>query len=148
MDMISLAGNTLVAVAVTDAWESARRRFASLFGRGKPDAVTERRLDATQASLAAAAPAEAARVRAELAGQWATRLSDLLEEHPDAEVELRALVAGIRAMLPAGPVSAADHSVAAGRDVSVRASGGSVAAGVIVGSAAPPGPTLPGPATG
>jgi hypothetical protein len=148
MDIISLAGNTLVAAAVTDAWESARRGFARLFGLGQPDAVTERRLDATRDRLAAAPTADAERVQAELAGQWATRVADLLEEHPDAEAELLTLVEEIRVMLLAGPVSAADHSVAAGRDVSISASGGSVAAGVIVGSAAPPGPTLPGPASG
>jgi hypothetical protein len=148
MDIISLAGSTLVAAAVTDVWESARRRFAGLFGRGQPDAVVERRLDATRDHLVAASPSDVERVGAELAGQWATRLSDLLEEYPDAEAELFTLVEEIRAVLPAGPVSAADHSVAAGRDVSIRASGGSVAAGVIVGSAAPPGPTLPGPASG
>jgi hypothetical protein len=148
MDIISLAGSTVVAAAVTDAWESARRGFARWFGRGQSDAVTERRLDATRDHLAVVPAADAERVRAELAGQWATRVSDLLEEHPGAEAELHTLVEEIRAMLPAGPVSAADHSVAAGRDVSVRASGGSVAAGVIAGSVAPPGPTLPGPVSG
>jgi hypothetical protein len=41
--------------------------------------------------------------------------------------------------------SAGNDSVAAGRDVSISASGGSVAAGVIRGDVAPPGPTPPGP---
>jgi len=35
--LVALAGNTLVAAAVTDAWETARQRFGRLFGRGKPD---------------------------------------------------------------------------------------------------------------
>ena len=51
-----------------------------------------------------------------------------------------------RPELPAGAVSAADHSVAAGRDVNITASGGGTAAGVIHGNVAPPGPTPPGPA--
>jgi hypothetical protein len=42
-------------------------------------------------------------------------------------------------------VSASDHSVAAGRDVNITASGGGTAAGVIHGNVTP-GPTLPGPA--
>jgi len=42
-------------------------------------------------------------------------------------------------------VSASDHSVAAGRDLNVSASGGGVAAGVIHGNVAPGNPTMPGP---
>jgi hypothetical protein len=45
-------------------------------------------------------------------------------------------------------VSAAGHSVAAGRDVKITASNGGTAAGVIHGNVAPPGPTRPGPAQG
>ena len=141
------AGNTLVAAAVTDAWETARQRFARLFGRGKPDPATERRLEATRSQLAAASPAGLEQVQADLASQWALRLEDLLEEDPDAEAALRALVEEIRVMLP-GAVSAAGHSVAAGGDVNVRADRGSVAAGVIHGNVAMPGPTGPGPVSG
>jgi hypothetical protein len=43
---------------------------------------------------------------------------------------------------------AADHSVAAGRDVKITPSGGGTAAGVIHGNVAPPGPTPPGPGQG
>lgn len=43
-------------------------------------------------------------------------------------------------------VAASDHAVAAGRDVKISASGGSVAAGVIHGNVIPPGPIPPGPA--
>jgi hypothetical protein len=145
--LVALAGNTLVAAAVTDAWETVRHRFVRLFGRGKPDPVTERRLEATRSQLAASAPAELEQVRADLAGQWAVRLSDLLAEEPGAEAELHALVEEVRAMLPPGAVSAAGYSVAARRDVNVRADHGSVAAGVVHGNVAPPGPTGPGPAT-
>jgi len=145
--LVALAGNTLVAAAVTDAWETARHRFARLFGRGKPDPATERRLEATRSQLAAAAPAELEQVRADLADQWELRLSDLLGEEPGAEAELQALVEELGAMLPAGAVSAAGHSVAAGRDVKVRADRGSVAAGVIHGDVALPGPMGPGPAS-
>ena len=151
MDISSLAvlaGNTLVAAAVTDAWESARHRFARLFGRGQPDPATERRLEATRSQLAAASPDGLEQVRADLARQWALRLADVLEDDPGAETELRALVDEIGALLPDGAVSAVGHSVAAGRDVNIRADRGSFATGVIHGNVAPPGPTGPGPGTG
>ena len=45
-------------------------------------------------------------------------------------------------------VSASDHAAAAGRDMNVTAAGGGIAAGVIHGNVAPPGPTLPGPVQG
>jgi hypothetical protein len=60
--------------------------------------------------------------------------------------ELRALVEEVAARLPAGAVSAARHSLAAGRDMTITTSGGGIAAGVIHGNAALPGPTRPGPA--
>jgi hypothetical protein len=34
--LAALAGNTVVTAAVTDAWESARKGFARLLGRGDP----------------------------------------------------------------------------------------------------------------
>ena len=34
--LAALAGNTVVAAAVTDAFEGVRGRVARLFGRGKP----------------------------------------------------------------------------------------------------------------
>jgi len=73
---------------------------------------------------------------------------DLLDEDPDVEADLRALVQEIAAQLPAGVVSAADHSVAAGRDVNISASGGGVAAGVIHGGVSAGNPLVPGPAQG
>ena len=37
MALASLAGNTVVAAAATDAWENARHGLARLLGRGDPD---------------------------------------------------------------------------------------------------------------
>jgi hypothetical protein len=48
----------------------------------------------------------------------------------------------------AGKYQVSDHSLAAGRDVNITASGGGTAAGVIHGNVTPPGPTPPGPAQG
>ena len=149
MSLAQLAGLTVVAAAVTDSWETARRGFARVLGRGdrNKEQLAEQRLEETHEQLTGAQGTELERVRAALAERWAGRLADLLEEHPDAEADLRSLVEEIQAQLPAGVVSAADHSVAAGRDINITASSGGTAAGVIHGNVAPPGPTPPGPAS-
>lgn len=149
MALASLAGNTVVVAATTDAWEAARHRFARLLGRGDPDQtkLAERRLAETHEQLTAAAGADLESARAALEAQWVTRVADLLEEDPSVEAELRALVEEIRATLPGDTVSAADHSAAAGRDMNISADRGGFAAGTVHGNVTPPGPTSPGPAT-
>jgi hypothetical protein len=135
----------LVQAIVTDGWEGVRHRVARLFGRGQPDPVIERRLDTTRDQLTAAAPGDLEKLQASLAAQSETRFADLLADHPDAQPELAALVQELRVITP---VAAADHAVAAGRDVNVTAAGGNVAAAVIDGNVAPPGPPTPRPAGG
>jgi hypothetical protein len=139
------AGNALVAAAVTDAWGAARRGFACLFGRGKPDPRAEKRLDATRRRIAAATPAELEQVRTGLVREWALRVGDLLEDNPDAEAEVRSVVEEIQALLPADIVLAADHSIAARGDVTITGDRGGFAAGVFHEGGIPPGPTWPGP---
>ena len=56
-------------------------------------------------------------VREGQAERWAGRFADLLDEDPGIEAEPCALVEEVAARLPSVAVSAADHSVAAGRDV-------------------------------
>jgi hypothetical protein len=145
--LASLAGNTVVTAATTDAWEVARRKFARLLGRGDPkqEQLAEQRLDETRQQLTGTVGADSEQARAALAERWAGRLADLLEEDPGVEADLRALLQEIQAALPAGMVSAADHAVAAGRDVTISAASGGVAAGVIHGNVAPPNPLRPGP---
>jgi hypothetical protein len=143
--LAALAGNTVVTAAVTDAWESARKGFARLLGRGDPakTKLAEERLAETHNQLAQATGTDLERTQAELEGQWVTRISDLLEEDPGAEADLCTLVQEIQAQLPAGMVSAADHAVAAGRDANISASESGIAAGVIHGDVHA-GPTRPG----
>jgi len=144
--LAALAGNTVVTAAVTDAWESARKGFARLMGRGDPARIklAEERLAQTHDQLAQATGADLEQTRAALEAQWVTRLTDLLEEDPDVEADLRTLVEEIQAQLPAGIVSAADHSVAAGGNVTATAKSGGVAANVVHGDVHA-GPTRPGP---
>jgi hypothetical protein len=148
MALAQFAGQTLAAAAVTDVWESARHRVARLLGRGdqRKTEVAQRWLDETHQQLTAAQGADLEPARATAARRWEGRFADLLDEDPAVEADLRALVEEIAAELPAGMVSAADHSVAAGRDVNITASGGGTAAGVIHGNVALPNPTSSGPA--
>jgi hypothetical protein len=146
MGLAELAGLTVVAAAVTDMWETARRGFARLLGRGdrRQEQLADERLQKTRDQLTGSAGETLEKVRAELEQRWTTRLADLLEEDPEVEADLRALVDEIRTALPAGAAFAAEHSVAAARDVNISASGGGFAAGVIHGDVAPPDPTRPG----
>jgi hypothetical protein len=147
--LAQFAGQTVAAAAVTDVWEAVRGRFARLLGRrdARSAEVAERWLAQTREQLTAAVPGAALEQAREAAAQrWAGRFVDLLDEDPGLEAELRALVEEVAAQLPAGTVSAADHSVAAQGDVNITASGGGIAAGVIHGNVAPPDPTSPGTA--
>jgi hypothetical protein len=147
MALAQFAGQTVAAAAITDVWESVRGRFARLLGRGdaRKTQVVEKWLAQTREQLAAAGR-DTEKAREAQAQRWAIRFSDLLDEAPGLEAELRALVAEVAAQLPTGTVSATDHSLAAGRDVTITASAGGIAAGVIHGNVAPPDPTRPGPA--
>ena len=148
MALAQFAGQTVAAAAITDVWESVRGRFARLLGRGdaRKTEVVEGWLAQTHEQLAVAGSGSVEQVRQAAAERWALRFSDLLDEDPSVADGLRALVEEIAGQLPAGMMSAADHSVAAGRDVNITASGGGTAAGVIHGNVAPPNPTPPGPA--
>jgi hypothetical protein len=149
MTLAQFAGQTVAAAAVTDMWEAVRDRFARLLGRGdaRKTEVAERWLAQTRKQLAEAGPGPGfARAQEAAAERWAGRFADLLDEDSSAEAELRALMDEVAAGLPPGTVSASGHSVAAGRDVTIAASGGGIAAGVVHGNLPSPGPTLPGPA--
>jgi hypothetical protein len=100
--LAALAANTIVAAAVTDAFEELRAKVARVFGRDKPDPGTQRRLDATRRQLTAATGEDVKSSQAAQARQWETRFADLLADHPEAAGELQALLAEIRAVVP-GP---------------------------------------------
>jgi len=148
--LAQFAGQTVAAAAVTDMWESVRDRFARLLGHGdaRKTEVAEGWLAQTREQLAAASSGGGVeQARQAAAERWAGRFADLLDEDPGLGAELRALVEEVASRLPAAAASAADHSLAAGRDVHITASGGGLAAGVIHGTITPPGnPTGPGPA--
>jgi hypothetical protein len=100
-DLASLAANTVVAAAVTDTFEGVRDRVARLFGRGKPDPATARRLDTTRTELSNVSVAGAERVRVAQETQWQVRFVDLLDAYPAAAGELARLAMELQAELPA-----------------------------------------------
>lgn len=150
--LASLAARTLVTAAVGDTWDATRRGFARLLGRGDRDRaeLAEQRLAEARTELTAATPADLDEVQKELTAAWRTRLVDLLEEYPDVAAELRALLDQVQPARPAGDGTATDHGVAAGRDVTISASGGGLAAAVVHGNVGlgPPDPIQPGRAPG
>jgi hypothetical protein len=100
-ELASLAANTVVATAATDAFEGVRGRVARLFGRGKPDPATERRLEATRVELSGRSSADAANVEAAQQIQWRVRFADLCEAYPEAAEELGQLITALRKEIPA-----------------------------------------------
>jgi len=98
--LAALAGNTIVAATVTDAFEGLRTKVARIFGRDKSDSRIERRLDETRQQLNAVTPEELGSTQASQARRWETRFADLLADHPEATVELQALIAELRPDVP------------------------------------------------
>ncbi|TXS76053.1 hypothetical protein EAO76_11505 [Streptomyces sp. sk2.1] len=120
MAALAAAGGTaLVGAAATDAWTTARTGFARLLGRGdtRGELVAARRLDGTAAEVERIPEARREAVRGELVGSWTTRLGDLLEENPEAAVELRELISRVRAELPVTVQSGSQVNIANGGGV-------------------------------
>jgi len=125
LTLAALAGRIVVDAVATDGWETAERGYARLLGRGdaKQTQLAERWLEETREQVAGGAGADMEMIRTALAMRWAGRLADLLEENPDAEAEMRALVREIQAALPAEKLSVSNHAVFSNGDVSSYAAG-------------------------
>jgi hypothetical protein len=116
---IAAAGGTAVVQAMaTDSWESVKGRLAQIFGRRRPDrtGAIEIELEASRAELAGVPKAELPAAQAIHSEMWKTRLSELLEDEPEVEPELRSWIEEVRASAATstGPVSQTvvglDHS--------------------------------------
>jgi hypothetical protein len=93
--LASTGGTALVTAMVTDGWESTKARFARLIGRGHL-AETEKAeawMAESRAALEGTTGTDLERARLEQEIVWRTRLSDLLEQDPGLESELRDLIA-------------------------------------------------------
>ena len=94
LTLAALAGQMVVDAVATDGWETAERGYAQLLGRGdaRQTKQVKQWLEETREQLADGADADSELIRTALAGRWAGRWADLLEENLDAEAELRALM--------------------------------------------------------
>lgn len=99
--LAAAGGTALVNVMVADGWHGVRDRFARLFGRGndKETEAATARLEKSREMLAGLSGVDLEKAQAEQAVVWQTRLSDLLEDHPKVEGELRSLVAEVQAQV-------------------------------------------------
>jgi hypothetical protein len=115
----------VVEAAASDGWKTAERGYAQVLGHGDAGQtqLAERWLEETHKQLAGGDGADMETIRTALVGRWAGRWADLLEENPDAEAELRALVQEVSAARPAEKPSASDHQASANGDVSSYAAG-------------------------
>src|SRR5580692_6663539 len=86
------AGRTVVDAATTGRWETAERQYARLLGRGNAQQTK-----LAEQWLEGGYGADTELIRTALAGRWAGRWADLLEEDPDAEAELRAYLQQVQA---------------------------------------------------
>ncbi|HJY58778.1 MAG TPA: tetratricopeptide repeat protein [Streptosporangiaceae bacterium] len=123
--LAALAGQTVVDAATTDVWQTVEHRYAQLLGRGDTEQthLVEQWLEETREQLAGLAGADMELIRTALAGRWAGRWADLLEENPAAEAELRARVQETQAALPAERRSVPHHAISPNGDVSTYAAG-------------------------
>lgn len=99
MALAATGGNAVITAMATDGWEAFKDRIAKVFGRGTPELTqaTVARLDQSRAAIEGVGGADLDRVRTEQEVVWRTRLEDLLEQHPEAADELRALIAEVKA---------------------------------------------------
>jgi hypothetical protein len=100
--LAATGGTALVGAMATDAWASARNGVARLFRHAGADrqAAIEAQLDGNVVLVERAT--DPGQARAALSGLWQMELARLLDEHPDAESELRTLITEIHKDLPAG----------------------------------------------
>ncbi|GHE32617.1 hypothetical protein GCM10017673_39300 [Streptosporangium violaceochromogenes] len=97
------AGAGLVTAMATDAWTEVKTRFGRLLGRGDSEqqARQETRLERSRQELTSAAADQAEQVKAAQEAAWRTRFADLLEEEPEREPQLRAVLDFIAQHVPA-----------------------------------------------
>jgi hypothetical protein len=112
--LASTGGTALVTAMVTDGWEGVRTRFVQLFGHGdaKQTEAAAGRLEHSRAALAELSGADLEQARAEQQIIWRTRLGDLLEQDPDTERELRALIAEVQAQGTSTAGTVVQHAAA------------------------------------
>ncbi|MDW6060011.1 hypothetical protein SAZ11_20865 [Streptomyces sp. FXJ1.4098] len=118
-EMVALAGTagtTLVTMLTTEAWQSVREGFASLWRRAQPDRADaiSAELEATRSDLLAAQADGDLDSREELGAEWQGRVRRLLVTHPEEMEALRTLLNDLAPHTPEVP-SVTQHATASGQ---------------------------------
>lgn len=92
--LAAVGASVLVKLIATDDWEAVKARFVRVLSRGDVARAdrAQSRLDQTRSDLLAAAGPEQEQIAVRLEAAWQARLTDLLDEDPEAEGELQMLV--------------------------------------------------------
>jgi hypothetical protein len=99
------AGGVAVAQAMaTDSWETVKKGFAAVLGRGNParEAAAAERLEQSAAEATAIAYADPVEARATQAAMWQGRLESVLEDEPHYAAQVWDLVELVRAQATGG----------------------------------------------
>jgi Tetratricopeptide repeat len=125
LTLAARAGQTVVDAAMADEWETAQHAFTRLLGRRntKKTRLAKQRLEETREQLMGPAGTDVGLIREALAIRWTGRFADFLEENPDAEAELQALIQEIRAAPPTETLPASNHATSANGIASTDAAG-------------------------
>jgi hypothetical protein len=115
--LASAGGTALVTAMVTDGWEDVRTRVARVLGRGdaQETGAVAAQLEQSRLALAEVSGAALDLARAEQSMVWQTWLADLLERHPEAEGELRVLLAEVQSQVTGAAGQVEQHAVASGQ---------------------------------
>jgi hypothetical protein len=146
MALAQLAADAVVSAAVTNGWETTSHRLARLLGHGDPakTKLMEQHLAETREQLIGVRGTSLETARAELAAQWVTRLTDLLEEDPVIRPGLHALVEEIHMTLQAEAVSLAHNAALMSQDMNIDEGRDWFASRTIPKDVMRAGPTSPG----
>ncbi|MEU7924693.1 hypothetical protein [Micromonospora sp. NPDC049107] len=93
-ELATTAGNAVVTLLATDAWQTAKSAMVSLWGVAHPQRVEviSGELDDARAALLAGRRSDGPTVEEELAGEWRGRLRRLLAADPGLADELKRLL--------------------------------------------------------
>lgn len=92
MQLASQGAQVLVAEMVKSGWAGLQDRLASIFRRAGSTPRQMEMLNADQQELAQAPEGEMEAVKARLLGRWKLQLAALLDQYPEAEEGLLALI--------------------------------------------------------
>jgi tetratricopeptide (TPR) repeat protein len=91
---------TLVGLMVSDSWTQAKERLARFFARRRSDGDAGAELQESSDELDRARAAGEEDAEAEAEADWRRRLLDVLQDDPDAAVELRGLLSELSPLVP------------------------------------------------